>query len=208
MFLGSVFRKRGTERLEAFSDGVFAFAVTLLVLNLYDPTTRGSTNLLSGLVSEWPAFFAFLISFINILIMWINHHNMFNYIKRISREFMILNGVLLLFVVLTPFTTLLVSEHLLDSQANTAALVYAGSFFIVAVVWNFLWHNATHFHNLIGEGVSEKCVKQIAHEYLVAPIFFGLAVFAAFFSAVASLIIIVATSIYFGITVTGGEQIE
>ncbi len=198
---------RGTERLEAFSDGIFAFAVTLLVLNLYDPTARGSTNLLRGLLGEWPAFFAFAISFINILIMWINHHNMFNYIKRISREFMLLNGILLLFVVLTPFTTLLVSEHLLDSNANTAALVYAASFFIVAIVWNFLWHNATHFHNLISEDVSEKCVKQIAREYFVAPIFFGLAVVAAWFSAVVSLIIIVSVAIYFAITVTGGEQI-
>jgi uncharacterized membrane protein len=120
---------------------------------------------------------------------------------------MLLNGLLLLFVVLTPFTTLLVSEHLLDSQANTAALVYAGTFFIIAVVWNFLWHNATHFHNLISEDVPDACVKQIAREYIIVPIFYGIAFFVALFSAVASLIIIVCVSIYFGITVTGGEQI-
>jgi uncharacterized membrane protein len=205
--MNDLFRKRGTDRLEAFSDGIFAFAVTLLVLNLYDPIARGSINLLNRLLGEWPAFFAFVLSFINILIMWINHHNMFNYIERISREFMLLNGVLLLFVVITPFTTLLVSEHLLDSQANTAALVYAGSFFIVGVLWNLLWHNATHFHNLIGKDVSEDCVKQITREYIIAPIFMGIAVIAALFSAAASLTIIVAVSIYFGITVTGGEQI-
>ncbi len=101
--------ERETGRLEAFSDGVFAFAITLLVLNLYDPTTRGS-SLLSGLLAEWPAFFAFFAfftSFISILVMWINHHNMFNYIRRLSREFTLLNGLVLMFLVLYPFTTLL-----------------------------------------------------------------------------------------------------
>jgi uncharacterized membrane protein len=94
-------KERETARLEAFSDAVFAIAITLLVLNLYDPTTRGS-SLLGGLLDEWPAFFAFFVSFISILVMWINHHNMFNYIKRLSREFMLLNGFLLMFVVYFP----------------------------------------------------------------------------------------------------------
>jgi uncharacterized membrane protein len=69
--------ERETERLEAFSDGIFAFPITLLVLNLYDPTTRGN-SLLAGLLAEWPSFFAFFASFVIILVLWINHHNMFN----------------------------------------------------------------------------------------------------------------------------------
>ncbi len=85
----SVFsRQRETDRLEAFSDGIFAFAITLLVLGLYDPTTRGS-GLFVGLLNEWPSFLAFAISFITILIMWMNHHNMFNYVKRVSRELIV-----------------------------------------------------------------------------------------------------------------------
>ncbi len=136
-------RERETDRLEAFSDGIFAFAITLLVLNLYDPATRGS-SLLVGLLNEWPAFFAFIASFIGILVMWINHHNMFNYIKRLSREFMLLNGLLLLFVVLTPFTTLLVSEHLLRSDAAIAAIIYSACFFGLSIFWNVAWHNASH----------------------------------------------------------------
>lgn len=206
--MNDVSTERGTERLEAFSDGVFAFAITLLVLNLYDPATRGSANLFAGLLAEWPAFFALFISFVHILIMWMNHHNMFNYIRRVSREFMFLNGLVLLFVVLTPFTTLLVSEHLLDDQSHVAAAVYAGTFFVVGVTWNLLWHSSTiHGHRLISEEVPEEQVKQIAREYSVAPIFYGLALFVALISAVASLIITVAVAIYFGVTVTGGEQI-
>jgi uncharacterized membrane protein len=94
-------------------------------------------------VAEWPAFFAFATSFLTVLVMWMNHHNMFNYITKVSREFMLLNGLLLFFVVLTPFTTLLISEHLLSADATVAAAVYAGSFFLLGVAWNILWHNAS-----------------------------------------------------------------
>ncbi len=201
-------RERETERLEAFSDGIFAFAITLLVLNLYDPTTRGSANRSQGLLSEWPAFFAFATSFFTILIMWINHHNMFNYIKRISREFMLLNGLLLLFVTLTPFTTLLVSEHLLSADANTAASIYSGSFLILGMAWNIVWHNASHHHNLISEKVPTSQISKVARQYLVGPFFFAAAFAVAFFNAIASLALIILISVYYGVTVTGGEGFD
>jgi len=109
-YLGDVFltdstvrslAERETDRLEAFSDGVFAFAITLLVLDLTVPPVGGSLGLFQSLLNEWPAFFALVTSFMTFLIMWVNHHNMFNYIRRVNREFMFLNGFLLLFVVLT-----------------------------------------------------------------------------------------------------------
>src|SRR2546427_5736622 len=102
---------KDTARTEAFSDGVFAFAITLLVLNLRDPATSG-VSLSQGLIDELPAFFALGTSFITILVMWLNHHNMFSHIGRVDRRLMLRNGMLLLFVVLTPFTTSLVAGHL------------------------------------------------------------------------------------------------
>src|SRR5467141_3476767 len=107
------FEEKETVRMEAFSDGVFAFAITLLALNLRDPATS-SVSLSQGLIDEWPSFFAFVTSFITVLIMWMNHHNMFNYIRRIDRRLMLLNGVILLFVVLTVYTTSLVGAHIDD----------------------------------------------------------------------------------------------
>ncbi len=197
--------ERETERLEAFSDGVFAFAITLLVLNLYDPTTRGS-SLLSGLLGEWPAFFAFVVSFISILVMWINHHNMFNYIKRLSREFMLLNGLLLMFVVLYPFTTLLASEHLLHSDASVAAVVYCLTFFALSIVWNIAWHNASHHHNLIDENIPQSQIKRITRENYVAPITGATSVALAFIVPIGGIALILLMSVYYGITVAGGEQ--
>src|SRR5437899_3903157 len=103
--------EKETVRMEAFSDGVFAFAITLLALNLRDPAGSG-VSLSEGLISEWPAFFAFVTSFITVLIMWMNHHNMFNYIRRADRRLMLVNGFLLLFVVFTTWTTSLVAAHI------------------------------------------------------------------------------------------------
>ena len=198
--------ERETERLEAFSDGVFAFAITLLVLNLYDPTTRGSSSLFRGLLDEWPAFFAFFASFVLILVMWINHHNMFNYIKRLSREFMLLNGILLMFIVLIPFTTLLASQHLTKSDANVAAAVYCLAYLALAIVWNITWHNASHHHNLIDENIPQSQIQRITREDLVAPITGGVSVVLAFIIPIASIALILAMAIFYGITVTGGER--
>src|SRR5438105_2560568 len=78
---------RDTARTEAFSDGVFAFAITLLVLNLHDPSSRDVT-LSEGLINEAPFFFAMVTSFITILVMWLNHHNMFSHIDRVDRRLM------------------------------------------------------------------------------------------------------------------------
>lgn len=200
------FPSRGTERLEAFSDSVFAFAMTLLVLNLYDPTLRGQV-LIPGLLNEWTSFLALVTSFITILVMWINHHNMFTYISRVSREVMILNGLLLLFIVLIPFTTLLVSEHLRSSDETVATAVYAGDLFLLSLIWTLFWHNASHHHNLIDTRVPPDRIKQITREYRVAPVFYGFALVLAFIIPFASVTLIIATAIYYAVTVTGGEQV-
>lgn len=203
--MGEKTSERETERLEAFSDGIFAFSITLLVLNLYDPTTQGS-SLLAGLLAEWPSFFAFFASFVIILVMWINHHNMFNYIKRLSREFMILNGLLLMFVVLMPFTTLLISEHLLKSDEVVATAFYCLTFFGLSVVWNIAWHNASHHHNLISKNTPKIQIERITREYLVAPITAAISVAVAFVSPIAAITLIFVMSVFYAITVTGGER--
>src|SRR3989441_10400856 len=152
--------EKETARMEAFSDGVFAFAIPLLALTLRDPATSG-VSLSQGLIDEWPSFFAFVTSFITVLIMWMNHHNMFNYIRRIDRRLMLLNGVLLLFVVLTVFTTSLVAAHIQLGDAGDAATVYAGTFFVLAVVWNGLWWYCTSGRRLLGRTVTDQQVNTI-----------------------------------------------
>jgi uncharacterized membrane protein len=117
-----------TGRIEAFSDGVLAIAVTLLVLDLHVPI-EGSFHgsLAAALAHEWPAYAAYVTSFLIIGIIWVNHHGVFQLIGRVDRMTLFLNLLLLMTVVAIPFTTSLLSEYLRAGgpSARTAALVYS-----------------------------------------------------------------------------------
>jgi uncharacterized membrane protein len=99
-------------RLEAFSDGVFAVAITLLALNITVAGPGGNGSLISQLHGRWPAFLAYLVSFFMIGIIWVNHHVLVRSITVVTRTLLFLNLVLLLFVVLIPFTTATVADYL------------------------------------------------------------------------------------------------
>ena len=98
-----------TMRIETFSDGVFAIAITLLVLELHVPELAHGEGLWSALLDEWPQFGAYLTSFAILGIMWINHHSMFRLIQRSDRGLMFLNLNLLLWTALLPFPTVLLA---------------------------------------------------------------------------------------------------
>jgi uncharacterized membrane protein len=120
-------------RLEAFSDGVFAVAITLLVLNLVTPVPSHNPNhtLLKQLGNLWPSLLAYLLSFLMIGIIWVNHHVLVRSIKTVDRTLLFLNLLLLMFVVLIPFgTSTMAAYRLADSpDGRTAVVVYAGAFF-------------------------------------------------------------------------------
>lgn len=185
--------RRESGRAEAFSDGVIAFAITLLVLNLKDPLldpilSQGNTTLFQGLLDQWPAFFAFVTSFATILIMWVNHHNMFNFIRRVNTTLLFLNGLLLFFIVLTAFTTLLVANHVglvQTDDGRTAAAIYSGNGIMLGSVWSFIrYYCAT-------SGLGPPATRPF--RYLVGPvpyiIAFGVSFVSGFLTVVAMLLI-------------------
>ncbi|OLE68020.1 hypothetical protein AUF78_18035 [archaeon 13_1_20CM_2_51_12] len=196
--------------MEAFSDGVFAFAMTLLVLGLRDPTVGATGSLLQGLFGEWPAFLAFGISFTTILVMWMNHHNLFTYVNRIDGPFMLLNGLLLLAATLIPFTTSLVADHIQSADSGTAAEVYSGTFL------SWLWlgicsgQYAIRHPGVLASSVSDAEIKTTTRQFIFGPMLYVVAFIAAFFSGIASLaIILLVLAIYAffaAITTIGGGQ--
>jgi len=193
--------EKATGRVEAFSDGIFAFAITLLALDLHDPAIPPGATLLEGLEGEWPIFFAFATSFVTVLIMWVNHHNMFKAIRRIDKQLMFLNGLLLLFVVLTPFTTRLVAAHLLLADAGIAAAVYSGMFLVLSIVWNTFWRYASR-HGLMVSGFTDVHVRVIARQYLVGPTAYGVAFVVSFVNGLASVAVVLAVAGFFAVTAT------
>jgi uncharacterized membrane protein len=135
-----------SRRAESFSDGVFAVAITVLVFNLLpiaDDTdgTRGPHALTVGhLAAHWPAYLAYVVSFLTIGIMWMNHHTMLGQVTRVNRTVLALNLFLLMGVVAIPFPTALVADHLDESGGGkVAAVTYGLVMMAIAVGYGSMW---------------------------------------------------------------------
>ena len=129
-----------TSRLEAFSDGVFAIAITLLILEIRVPQLQveSNGNLLLSLGRLWPSFLAFVLSFFVVLLIWINHHELFRMVNRVDRVLMFANGSLLLMVTFIPFPTAMLARYFGTPAANTAVAFYCGTFLVSSICHNLL----------------------------------------------------------------------
>jgi uncharacterized membrane protein len=123
-------------RLESFSDGVIAVAITLLALDLHVPAAGARASLAHRLGLEWPNYAAFVISFITIGIIWINHHAMLRRLVRVDHTVLLLNLVLLMTICVLPFSTSLEAQYLRASGGeHLAAAVWAGSFLTMSLAF-------------------------------------------------------------------------
>ena len=131
-------------RLAAFSDGVFAIAITLLILEIKVPpidSIHSVSDLVNSIFHLWPSFFAFLYSFGGILVQWIFHHNILNLLDKTSRPFLYINGFLLLTIVFFPFPTALLAEYINTDYAMPAVVFYGSVIVINALAW-FLFYRS------------------------------------------------------------------
>ncbi len=174
--------EKDTNRLEAFSDGVFAVAITLLVLNIKIPGSDsppnqlvGDNDLLKTLVSEWPMFAAYVTSFTTIGIMWLNHHRIFVHIKRTNTMLILLNLLLLLIIVFIPVPTALLANYLGYPALHVASIIYSGTFFIMACCFNILWRYASYHNRLLARDANPKFVAAIGQQYLFGPLLYLIA---------------------------------
>jgi uncharacterized membrane protein len=189
-----------TGRIEAFSDGVIAIAITLLVLDIKVPRGLPETASLSGaLLAEWPAYLAFATSFATIGIMWINHHRMFSLIKRADQWLLVLNSLLLMGITFLPFPTSLLAEYLGEAEQRTAALIYSGTFFVIAVLFNVLWRYASHNNRLLDPRSDARAVRSISRQYAFGPLFYLVAFAVALVSAAGSLAVNMLLALFFAI---------
>jgi uncharacterized membrane protein len=151
-----------TGRLEAFSDGVLAIAITLLVLDLRVPVEQSlSGTLAQALGAEWPAYAAYVTSFLVIGIIWVNHHAVFDLVARVDRITLFLNLLLLMAVAAIPFTTALLSEYLIagGNDARTAALVYSGVMLAMSIGFATLYTYLARHPALLAAGVDAAAVR-------------------------------------------------
>ncbi|MDQ3811805.1 MAG: TMEM175 family protein [Chloroflexota bacterium] len=181
-----------TARIEAFSDGVFAIAITLLIIEVRVPEladdARSAVGLFEALVRQWPSYLGFLISFVVIGIMWANHHNIFKYIRRSNHVFVMLNVLLLMCVAFVPFPTAVLAEYLQEPGARvTAAALYSGTYTVTAIVYNALWRYAAMNGRLLGAHTDPVLVRAITRQFLIGPVLYAASTALAFVSVPASL---------------------
>ena len=123
-------------RLEAFSDGVIAIAITLLVLDIHVPLPRSGASLAHQLGAQWPSYAAYLTSFLTIGIIWINHHAMIRRLRAVDHTILTLNMLLLLTIGVLPFTTALVAAYVKQGHGqHLAAAIYSGSYLLMSIVF-------------------------------------------------------------------------
>jgi uncharacterized membrane protein len=194
-----------TNRVEAFSDGVFAIAITLLVLDIHVPEP-GSGRLGHELLAQWPSYAAYVISFITIGIIWINHHAAFSRLRAVDHSILILNLLLLLSVGILPFTTSLMATYLKEgSGEGLAAAIYGASFLLMGAVF-VLTNRQILFRRprLLREPIPPEVARRTLKFAALGQIPYGLAVVLAFVSPYITLGICAGCAVYYALPVASG----
>jgi uncharacterized membrane protein len=181
----SAIREKETGRLEAFSDGVFAIAITLLALELKVPHFEAGGNmtarLIYGLANEWPSYFAFVTSFFTVLIMWVHHHAIFRLVKGADVTLLFANGFLLMLVTVVPFPTALVAEYLRTPAAGVACMFYSGFFVLIGIAFMvLLW--AAFRPSVVDRDARPATIARLRKNYRLGPPLYLAATMAAPFS--------------------------
>jgi uncharacterized membrane protein len=171
-----------TSRLEAFSDGVFAIAATLLILNVQE----SGSPLESALLRIWPSYVAYAVSFMTIGIIWINHHAVFGQIDKVNRLFLLLNVAFLMLIAFIPFPTRLLAEHINSEGAQAAAVSYGITLTATAVLFNAVWWYAASSRRLLRQDADARVVEGIGRSYLPGPFMYLAATLVALVSPVLS----------------------
>src|SRR2546422_895824 len=171
-----------TARVEAFSDGVLAIAITLLVLDVRLPI--GSDHVGADLRAHWPHYLAFVTAFLTISVMWANHHDLFRIIDKCDRGLMLTNAILLMTISFLPFPTSVLAEHMQDDGANrqAALLAYGGTMVVVALAYNLLWRYV-RARGLLRDDLPASTIESIDRAYFSAPFIYGGAMLLSFFAA-------------------------
>jgi uncharacterized membrane protein len=195
-----------TGRLEAFSDGVFAVAATLLVLNVTVPLVGANQSLAQALGHQWPQYVAYANSFITIGIIWINHHAMISRLRIADHAILMLNLLLLLFVALLPFATSLMTDYLRRGHGQHLALaIYAGSFLLMSLAFATLnWFILFRRTNLIGAELSFEQRRQIIARGVVGIVPYAVAAALAPVSPYITLAICGAVAVFYALPIAAG----
>ena len=187
-----------TGRVEAFSDGVFAIAITLLILSVgIEQAPHGDLG--TYLVDLWPAYVAYAVSFLTIGIMWVNHHLLFDNFASVDRPMLLLNILLLMLIAFVPFPTHVVAEFARSEvDRRNAALLYGLTMTTTAILFFALWMYGSR--RLLRSDADPRVVSGITRSYLPGTPLYATATLLAFISSVASLMMFAAIALFYALS--------
>jgi uncharacterized membrane protein len=186
-----------TARIEAFSDGIFSIAATLLVLEIKHPPA--DLPFWAGMLTMWPSYTSFILSFFFIGIMWINHHRLFTHITKADDTLMAVNLLLLLGVVFVPYPTSLMSASItmLDTNySRDVAIFYNATYLVMAVLYNLLWFVCRQ-RRLLDADIDAQQIRAVSIRYAIGPFFYVACLIITWWSVPASLAMNAAVAVYF-----------
>jgi uncharacterized membrane protein len=199
----------GTNRLESFSDGVIAVAITLLVLGITVPNPHAHPHhsLLYELGTHWPDYAAYVTSFMTIGIIWINHHAMINRLRDADYTILILNLLLLMSIGILPFATQLMATYLREPNGQAlAAAVYAGALLVMSLMFTSL--NRTILikrAHLFAEELTLEQRRQVLRRTVTGLVPYAIAVALAPVSAYVTLAICAAVAVFYAFPFASGS---
>jgi TMEM175 potassium channel family protein len=186
-----------TQRIEAFSDGVFAIAITLLIIEIGVPHVTGDESLSEALGDLWPSYGAYVLSFVMIGIYWANHHSFFRLFVRTDHYFLILNVVFLMAIAFLPFPTAVLGEYLNDSaQRDTAVRLYALGLLLPALGWFAVWMYA-NARGLVDERLAPEYLRLLTAQYLLSNVLYAGALMLSFLDPWVALTIVVGLTLLY-----------
>ena len=190
-----------TARLEAFSDAVIAVAITLLVLDIKVPEASSTSGLWHALGDRWPNYASYAVSFVVIGIIWANHHSLIDVVQRVNRPLALLNVILLLTIVLIPFSTALMARYLPHGGglSHVAAAVYSLVFLLMSLGFAAVWLYASRGRRLVVPGFTDEELRQITRGFTAGLPLYGVAIGVAFLSAAACLVLHLLLAIYYAL---------
>src|SRR5258708_32274775 len=166
---------RDTGRIEAFSDGVIAVAITLLILDVHVPNVQ--TGLLPALLNQWPTYLGYVTSFLVITIFWANHHNMFRHIQQVDYALLFINSLFLMCMAFIPFVTALLTKYITSpTEQHTAAIIYGATLLLNGILFNSIWWYAVWKRRLVRSDLDAQAVQRITRGYLFGLPFYALSI--------------------------------
>jgi uncharacterized membrane protein len=186
-------------RLEAFSDGVIAIAITLLVIELRPPEVHEGELLARQLWRQWPGYAAYLVSFLTIGVVWLNHHRIFTQVRQVDRPLLLLNLNLLLWTALVPFPTAVVADYLGagGEPARTAVALYGVVFLLLGLSFGALFAWVTRDDRLLGQLPPAAVVRAARLRFMSGSAVYLVAIGLAFVSPPLALALHGATALYY-----------